>query len=370
MTRLPRESDFRAQGHDVRVAARLGMALGIAFGLCFVTGLLSHIAQNWAWWPTRPVGLYRFTQGVHVLSGIAAVPLLLAKLWSVYPQLFARPVFRSLWHVLERTSLFVLIAAAFFQLFTGMFNSAQAYPWVFQFVPTHYAVAWVAIGALLIHVATKLPKIRDGLRRRVGPPDPAAPGLSRRGLLGGAGFAAFAAVFATAGATVPWLHRTSPLSWKATAHGPQGLPVNRTATAAAVTRVGADWRLTVGWPGGGRELSRAELAALPQHTVRLPIACVEGWSASAVWTGVAVADLLAAVGAPTGRVRVKSLEAQGLYRESLLLPDHVRDRLTLLALRLNGEELSLDHGYPCRIIAATRPGVLQTKWVDSMRVEP
>ncbi|WP_371320659.1 molybdopterin-dependent oxidoreductase [Saccharothrix yanglingensis] len=28
--------------------------------------------------------------------------------------------------------------------------------------------------------------------------------------------------------------------------------------------------------------------------------------------------------------------------------------------------MPLDHGYPCRIIAPGRPGVLQTKWV----VEP
>ncbi|MEV7227967.1 molybdopterin-dependent oxidoreductase [Polymorphospora sp. NPDC051019] len=367
--RLPREEDFRAEGHDVRVAARLGVLLGVAFGLCFVTGVLSHVAQHGSWWPTRPVNLYRVTQGVHVLSGIAAVPLLLAKLWSVYPRLFVRPALRSVGHALERASLFVLIGAAFFQLATGMFNSAQSYPWLFRFVPTHYAVAWVAVGALLVHVAVKLPKIRDGLRRQVGRPAPGVSGLSRRGLLSASGFAALAAVVATAGATVPWLYRVSPLSWRAS-RGPQGLPINRSATAAGVARVGADWRLAVEWPGGRRELSRDQLAALPQHTVRLPIACVEGWSASAVWTGVVVADLLAAVGAPTGRVRVESLEAVGTYRESLLLPDHVQDRLTLLALGLNGEELSLDHGYPCRIIAATRPGVLQTKWVAVLRVLP
>ncbi|MGW4460998.1 molybdopterin-dependent oxidoreductase [Micromonospora sp. NBC_01796] len=366
---MPRESDFTAPAHDVRVAARLGLALGVTFGLCFATGLLSHIGQHGSWWPTRPVDFYRITQGVHVLSGIVAVPLLLAKLWSVYPRLFARPVIRSLPHALERVALLVLLAAAFFQLATGLFNSAQSYPWPFQFVPTHYAVAWVAIGAIGIHIATKLPLIHDGLSRPVGPTQPGRSGMSRRGFLTTTGLAAVAALVATAGATVPWLYRVSPLSWRA-AKGPQGVPINRTANAARVSRVGADWRLTVRWPGGSRALDRVELANLPQHTARLPIACVEGWSASATWTGVTIVDLLGAVGAPTGRVEVESLERSGPYRTSVLLPDHVRDPLTLLALRINGEELTLDHGYPCRIIAPTRPGVLQTKWVTALRVRP
>ena len=32
------------------------------------------------------------------------------------------------------------------------------------------------------------------------------------------------------------------------------------------------------------------------------------------------------------------------------------------------EPLDLDHGYPCRVIAPNRPGVLQTKWVASLEV--
>jgi DMSO/TMAO reductase YedYZ molybdopterin-dependent catalytic subunit len=44
--------------------------------------------------------------------------------------------------------------------------------------------------------------------------------------------------------------------------------------------------------------------------------------------------------------------------------------LTLLALRVNGEVLHPDHGFPCRIIAPSRPGVLQTKWVTRLEVLP
>jgi len=33
--------------------------------------------------PGRPAGLYRITQGLHVITGLASIPLLLAKLWAV-----------------------------------------------------------------------------------------------------------------------------------------------------------------------------------------------------------------------------------------------------------------------------------------------
>jgi DMSO/TMAO reductase YedYZ molybdopterin-dependent catalytic subunit len=44
------------------------------------------------------------------------------------------------------------------------------------------------------------------------------------------------------------------------------------------------------------------------------------------------------------------------------------DGRSLLALDLAGQPLDLDHGYPCRVIAPNRPGVLQTKWVSSLEV--
>ncbi|MEU7919415.1 molybdopterin-dependent oxidoreductase [Micromonospora zamorensis] len=381
--RVPTPEDFPAPSHSPLVAARLGLWLGVAFGLCFVTGLLSHYIQHppgWFTWPTRPVNLYRVTQGVHVLSGIAAIPLLLGKLWSVYPRLFVRPPLRQpirlSAHVLERISVLVLVCAAFFELVTGLFNVAQSYPWGFFFPTAHYAVAWLVVGALLLHIAVKLPVASAALRtplRRKDVSEAASTGRDdrdssgRRAFLRTSAGVAGVAVLATAGVTVPWLRRVSPLAWRS-ASGPQGIPINRTAAAARIV-VPPDWRLEIVWPGGRVTLSLAELTALPQRTAELPIACVEGWSVSANWTGVPVVQLLRRAGAPTGRpVRVSSLETDGLYAASTLPAAHAGDPLTLLALRVNGEELSADHGYPCRLIAPSRPGVLQTKWVARLEV--
>src|SRR5215211_1737439 len=75
---------FSSRLRSERLTAWLGLWLGVAFGVCFVTGLLSHAIQNppgWFDWPSRPVHLYQVTQGLHVATGYACVPLLLAKFW-------------------------------------------------------------------------------------------------------------------------------------------------------------------------------------------------------------------------------------------------------------------------------------------------
>ncbi|MFH5206638.1 molybdopterin-dependent oxidoreductase [Antrihabitans spumae] len=362
------------------VASRIGLVLGVAILVCFVTGLLSHWIQHppqWFWWPANPVWLYRVTQGLHVITGVAAIPLLLVKLWSVYPKLFEKPLIGSPVRALERGSIAVLVGSLVFQLVTGLFNAAQFYPWTFFFTTTHYAMAYVAVGALLVHIAVKLPIIRDALTRPLesAPVETAqteteAGGLSRRTVLVGAGIASGLAALAVAGQTVPYLRRLAVLSPRS-GEGPQGVPVNRTAAEAGVEQsaLAPDFELTVDIGTAQRTFSRAELAALPQTSAILPIACVEGWSASAVWTGVVLRDLLRTVGdLPDGDVRMVSLERSGLYATTVLPQRHVVDASTLIALDVNGAPLDLDHGYPCRLIAPNRPGVLQTKWLSRIEV--
>ncbi|MEU1598869.1 molybdopterin-dependent oxidoreductase [Streptomyces sp. NPDC005708] len=367
---------FRGRLHDARTATSIGRWLGLAFAVCFVTGLISHVLQHPPGWPagdppSRPVWGYRFTQGLHVASGIAAIPLLLAKLWTVYPRLFAWPPVQSVRHALERLSVAVLVAAAVFEVATGLLNTAQWYPWPFSFVPVHYAVAWLVAGALLLHIAVKAPEIRAHWSRRSSGTLalPEEDGPDRRSLLAGVAAAVGAVTVTTVGQSFTPLKGLDLLAPRHPDHGPQGLPVNRTAAAAGVGLIPAErYRLTVAGPRPFT-LTLDELRGLPQREVELPIACVEGWSKSAHWTGVRVMDLLELAGAPPhARVRVVSLQTRGGYRVSEMGHEHAHDPLTLLALRLNGEELSPDHGYPVRLIAPNRPGVLQTKWVGRLEV--
>lgn len=383
--KAPTPDQFTSRLRSPAVAARVGLWLGVAFGVCFVTGLISHYAQlpsHPVPFPASPSWGYRLTQGVHVTTGVASIPLLLVKLWSVLPKLFEslplRDHRRLLLNLLERGSIAVLVAASIFQLATGLLNAAQWYPWLaFSFRTAHYALAWVAIGALLVHIAVKLPVIRDVLTSDIDEtthdrPSATAPGpLSRRALVRTSLAAAGVAVLATAGSAVPGLRTVSVFATR-TGEGPGGVPINKSAKAAGVeeSATSPDWRLEV-LVGGVvvGSLRYDDLRALPQHTVELPIACVEGWSAQGTWSGVRVGDLLRAVDAPGDRdVDVTSLQQSGAFRRTTLPANFATDERTLLALDLAGEPLSLDHGFPCRLIAPNRPGVLQTKWVARLEV--
>ncbi|MEU2348102.1 molybdopterin-dependent oxidoreductase [Modestobacter sp. NPDC049651] len=384
-----REGAFSSPLHSERRAARTGVLLGLAFAVCFLTGLVSHLVQHppsWWVWPASPSWLYRVTQGVHVATGLASIPLLLVKLWTVYPKLFAWPPAGSPARLVGRLSLLVLVGASTMQLLTGLVNIAEWYPWAFFFTTTHYWTGWLAIGAVAVHVGAKAPEIRRGLARRGSPAataglpageataqaaaDDAAEtnAVPRRAFVLAGGLAVGAVTLATVGQTVSPLARVSVLGPREPGVGPQRLPVRQTAHKAGTADVGADYRLTVAGPRP-LSLSLADLQALPQATERLPITCVEGWSANATWTGVRLADLLEEAGLPRGtEVTVESLQTGGLYRVSTVSPPHARSPRTLLALRLDGEQLAPDHGYPVRLIAPNRPGVMQTKWVT--RIAP
>lgn len=412
--KLPAPPTFASPLHHPRVATVLGRWLGVAVAVCFLTGLISHFQQATPGWleiPSRPASLYRVTQGLHVLSGIVSVPLLLAKLWTVYPKLFEKPA-KAVGAVLEKLSILVLVSALALELFIGFLNTLQWYPWPFPFKETHYALAWIIIGALLVHLAVKLPLIIAHWRRTAAdrspvpvpttslppatadrspvsasmaslPPaaadrspvpastaslPPAITGLSRRKLFRTVAGAGALVGITSIGQSVPAFGPIAVLAPRKPGIGPQGLPVNRTAKDAGVTPVTASWRFTVAGPTA-LSYSLDELRALPQSKSTLPIACVEGWSQGARWEGVRIKDLLKLCGAgEDARVRVVSMEKGGFYATSELPPQFASDPLTLLALKLNGTELDLDHGFPARIIAPNRPGVLQTKWVHRLEV--
>lgn len=369
--------------HDTTTAAVLGIALGVAFTICFATGLLSHWVQDppgWFTWPSRPAGLYRVTQGLHVATGLASIPLLVAKLWVVAPSFWTKPAVRSVGHAVERAMLLPLVGGGAFLLVSGTFNTFQFYPWEFFFTRAHYGVAWITMGGLVVHVAAKAALTRSVVGTS-SPRDPERSGelvgdpsrTDRRWFLGGVAAASGALTLATVGQTVRPLRGVSVLAPRDPAVGPQGIPVNKTARSARVTPdlTGDDtYRLRVtGRVGRPLELTRAELLALPQRSATLPIACVEGWSASATWQGVPLRDLLAlAEAAPDAEVGLESLQSGGLYRRSVVSATHAADPDTLLALTLNGQALHPDHGYPVRLIGPNRPGVMQTKWVTEVQV--
>ncbi|HEY2765595.1 MAG TPA: molybdopterin-dependent oxidoreductase, partial [Pseudonocardiaceae bacterium] len=79
---------------------------------------------------------------------------------------------------------------------------------------------------------------------------------------------------------------------------------------------------------------------------------------------------LVGVDAPGRQLLVESLQRGGGFGSAVLAANQVADPLSLLALRVNGAELSADHGYPARVIVPAAPGVHNVKWASRMTFSP
>jgi DMSO/TMAO reductase YedYZ molybdopterin-dependent catalytic subunit len=412
-----RERFWRSPLRGPWLASLFSSALLPLIAVCAVTGFLSHLAYQphlganaifngpgpgngfdvyGIDWPTSPRWLYAATQGLHVVSGIAAIPILAAKLWTVIPKLFENPPVLSLAHALERLSLVLLVGGGLFTFATGVINIQLWYPFGFPFVPAHYYGAILFVAALVFHVGLKLPlmwrvfrerrwlrPLRDDLahtRPEPGVPGvvtsapvaPGAPTLTRRALVGGVGAASVGLGVMAAGQVVGGpisdLALLAPRGRRGS--GPNGFPVNKTFAAVGIPseQVGPAWRLELMAAEVSRvRLDRGELLRMPQTRATLPIACVEGWSTTQHWSGVRLLELarLAGVEDPD-TVEVRSLQPHGRLKRVTLNRGQVQDGLALLALRVNGVDLSLDHGYPARVIVPALPGVHCTKWVGQL----
>jgi DMSO/TMAO reductase YedYZ molybdopterin-dependent catalytic subunit len=351
-------------------------------------GILGFYLFNWA---SNPSWIYRVSQGIHVTLGLVLIPIVLAKLWSVIPKLFEFPPVRSIAHALERLSLVLLVGGIGLEFATGVSDIEYFYPWKFDFYDVHFYGAWAFMAGFGIHVAVKLPTMVRALRSRSlrkelatsladtrpeAPADlvathPAPPTISRRGLLGLVLGAAATVFVTTAGETIRALHGVALLAPRGRRHqrDANDFEVNITFDASKIdpAELGESWRLEV--IGRRRiELSRAQLLAMRQTTAELPIACVEGWSTVQTWTGVALVDLARIVRSKRGvNVHVVSLEKPGTpYRSATLAGNQAGNPLALLALKVNGEDISPDHGFPARIIVPGAPGVHCTKWVRQL----
>jgi DMSO/TMAO reductase YedYZ molybdopterin-dependent catalytic subunit len=388
----------------------LGLVLLGGLPVLAVTGLLSYAAYNPRLpgndqtpgapllkfflfsWPTDPAWLYRFDQGIHVTLGLALVPFVVAKLWSVLPKLFSWPPVRSPAHALERMSLVMIVGGVLFEFVTGILNIQNYYVFPFSFYTAHLYGAWVFIAALVVHVILKFPRMRAGLRSRsmrrelrtplaetrpeepdsagLRAADPAAPTISRRGMLAAVGGAALTLAGLAVGQSIGgWTRHTALLGPRGLSAADSGtLPVNRTAASIGLTDadIGQAYRLVL---VGTRtvSLTREQVMTLPQRTVVLPLACVEGWSYSASWTGVQLAELARLAGIPKpASALVESIQRGGSFRKAALSAAQVNDTRSLLALCINGADLSRDHGYPARTIVPDAPGVHNTKWVNKI----
>jgi DMSO/TMAO reductase YedYZ molybdopterin-dependent catalytic subunit len=378
-----------------------GLVLLIGIPIEFLTGLLSYAAYkprpgsdpnpdhglfgfylfNWV---TSPSWFYRMTEGIHVMLGLALVPVVLAKLWSVVPKLFAWPPWRSVASLLERLSLVLVVGGVIFEMTTGILDIEYHQP--ISFYTGHMYGAWAFMAGFTIHICVKFGDMVRALRSRrfrtelrtgladtvpeavdddLVATEPAAPTISRRGVLALVAGTSLTVVALTAGEAIGGVARRVALfgtHYRSPGVGANRFPVNKTAAHAGITaaQTGPAWRLEL--VGAQRvSLSREQLLAMPLTTAYLPIACTEGWSTVQHWTGVPLADLARLAGVSSaGTSELRSLDTGSV----LLSAAQVSAPQSLLALKVNGADLSMDHGYPARVIVPSAPGTHNLKWMS------
>ncbi|GLY77913.1 molybdopterin-dependent oxidoreductase [Actinoallomurus iriomotensis] len=132
----------------------------------------------------------------------------------------------------------------------------------------------------------------------------------------------------------------------------------------------ADYNLRVrGLVERPRSYSFADLQhALPQTRMTDTFHCVTGWNVPNVaWEGVALPDLLDAVGVRPGARGVRFTSFDGTYTESLTM-EQARRRDVIVATGMLGGPVSHDHGGPVRMYVAPMYGYKSTKWLSGIEV--
>jgi DMSO/TMAO reductase YedYZ molybdopterin-dependent catalytic subunit len=140
-----------------------------------------------------------------------------------------------------------------------------------------------------------------------------------------------------------------------------------TASDPVVSR--ADYRLRVtGLVSRPHTFSYADLLALPQTHLTRDFQCVTGWRVQGVhWSGVALPDLLDAVGADATAPAVLFSSLDGTYTESLTR-DQARRRDVLVATSMLGAPVTEEHGGPVRLYVSPMYGYKSIKWLGGIQV--
>ena len=142
-----------------------------------------------------------------------------------------------------------------------------------------------------------------------------------------------------------------PVTW----NGEQATTVNST-----------DYRLKIdGNVPNPLALTLADLYALPSVQKTLQIKCVEGWSAEVPWEGIPISYLLGQAGLPVDKVASVTVKGVTGYNRTLSSTE-VANLDFMIALKVGGAPLTVDHGYPARLVAPTRQGLDWVKYVDEI----
>jgi DMSO/TMAO reductase YedYZ molybdopterin-dependent catalytic subunit len=129
------------------------------------------------------------------------------------------------------------------------------------------------------------------------------------------------------------------------------------------------WTLKVKGPDGAQldELDIGTFEALPQHDMVVEHKCVEGWSTIVKWGGARFRDFHSRYADQVGDVPWVGLETpDGGYYVGWDMASAMHPQ-TMLALRLDDQPLSQDHGAPLRLASPNKYGIKCLKRIGVIR---
>ncbi len=145
-----------------------------------------------------------------------------------------------------------------------------------------------------------------------------------------------------------------------------GRPPEVEAYERQLTAGFTDWRLSIdGMVGRPRDFSIADLRQYPARTQITHLACEEGWSFIAEWTGVPLAHVLNLVGVLPQAKYVVYFSMDPGWWDSIDMSDALHPQ-TLLTYGMNGQELPKGHGAPLRLRVPRQLGYKSVKYITRL----
>ena len=117
-----------------------------------------------------------------------------------------------------------------------------------------------------------------------------------------------------------------------------------------------------------RTFTFADLESLPRTKMVRDFQCVTGWRVPEVhWEGVKLSELLDTVGVAPGAVALSFESYDGADSESLTL-EQARLPDVIVAYRMLGAPITIEHGGPVRLYVAPMFGYKSLKWLSAIHV--
>ncbi|MBC8091733.1 MAG: molybdopterin-dependent oxidoreductase, partial [Pseudonocardia sp.] len=208
-----------------------------------------------------------------------------------------------------------------------------------------------------------------------------AQGVGRRALLSGLGVGVVGVgLAATTGGLGTTLYNRSTFSYDGLRlNGPGITPITPNDAFYTVTKNVIDPRVDASrWSfsvdGAVRMPNTYDFTALtrmPETVQETTLMCIsngvgDGLMSNAMWTGVPLADLINAAGPSDDAVEVLVTAVDG-YTDTFPI-EKALDGTTMLAYRMNGDELPQRHGFPVRLVVPGFYGEKNLKWITGVEV--